>query len=278
MEIYSLSDLNQEGPFVLRTGSGNPTNLAYRVDWAKVQPTPGAEDWTLLDQALAAVAEAGTKLSISIKSGIGTPDWVYAAGAQEFNFISTASYAPGPQRMPIPWDATYLSLWQQFVTTVGGQYGQNARVDHFALTGMNSITQETLLPRTVADEAHWRELGYTTQKIEQAWQKMVEFWSASSELKFSGMFGPGFFPFNPPDTGIALIRMLVEHRPMRSILMNNALSAAWLWDELVELAGDSDVAFQMVGGGGPSVRRALTDAEMAGAKFVEVYPHDLRWL
>jgi hypothetical protein len=278
MEIYSLSDLNQEGPFVLHTGAGAATNLAYRVDWARLQPTPDAYDWRLLDTALAQVAAVETKLSISVKSGLGTPEWVYAAGAEVFEFISTASYAPGRQRMPVPWDETFLTYWEELIGALGRQYGQNARVDHFALTGMNSITQETLLPRSPADEVHWREMDYTNERIQQAWQQMVEFWSNGSELKFAGMFGPGFFPFNPPDTGLALIKMLRQHRPQRSIFMNNALSAAWLWDELVDLAGDSDVAFQMLGGAGPSVRRALSDAEAVGAKFVEVYPRDLQWL
>ena len=279
MEIYSLSGLNQVPPFVLRTGSGAATNLAYRVDWKLCQPEEGVEDWTLIDAALAAAKAAGTKLSISVKSGIGTPDWVYTvAGAEPFEFISGASYAPGRQTMPIPWDVKYLERYRHLIAALGQRYGGDPSVDHFALCGLNSITQETLLPHTPEDEDNWTTIGYSTQKIEAMWQKLAEFWTNNSQLKIAGMFGPGFLPFNPPDLGLALMHMVVATFPTRVICMNNGLSAWWLWEAIPPLADRCDIAFQMISGVGPSITRACADAERVGAKYNEVYPLDLRWL
>jgi hypothetical protein len=279
MEIYSLSDLNQLPPFMLQTGSGAATNLAYRVDWKQCQPQEGVEDWTLIDSALAAAQAVSTKLSISVKSGIGTPDWVYdVAGAEKFSFVSGASYAPGRQYMPVPWDVKYLERYRQLIAALGQRYGSEPTVDHYALCGMNSITQETLLPHTIDDERNWTNIGYTPDKIKFAWRQLVEFWTNNSQLKIAGMYGPGFFPFNPPDLGYALMNMVVEFAPRRVISMNNGLSAAWMWEAIPPLADQCDIAFQMLGGAGPSIVRALEDAEAVGAQFVEVYPHDLRWL
>ena len=60
--------------------------------------------------------------------------------------------------------------------------------------------------------------------------------------------------------------------------MSNGLSAGWMWEAIPPLADQCDIAFQMISGVGPSVTRALEDAERVGAKFVEVYPFDLRLL
>ena len=58
--------------------------------------------------------------------------------------------------------------------TLGTRYGSEASVDHFALCGMNSITQETLLPHTPDDEANWTSIGYSPARIIFAWRKLVE--------------------------------------------------------------------------------------------------------
>ena len=46
--------------------------------------------------------------------------------------------------MPVPWDAVYLWLWTNFMGAVGARYG--TRVSRIGFTGINSTTQEILLP------------------------------------------------------------------------------------------------------------------------------------
>ena len=60
--------------------------------------------------------------------------------------------------MPVPWDAVYLQLWANFMGAVGARYG--TRVSRIGFTGINSTTQEVLLPADPGALANWEDAGY----------------------------------------------------------------------------------------------------------------------
>jgi hypothetical protein len=288
IEIYSLSGLNQIGttnPFRLVTGSGTPTSLAYRAGWKVIEPSEGVYNWSAIDGALAAVQAIQTNLSISVKAGADTPGWVYSAGALAFSFSWERNYEypkGSIQRCPYPWDATYLAKFAALIAALGARYGAEAAVDHFALEGINSYTQETLLPRDPTNNgatAQWAAAGYTNALIESASATLMGNWAGTGK-KFAGMHGPGFLPKLPVDDTPTLINQAVAGYPNQYIAMNNALGGTppWLWSEITALQGQCEIGWQMLDAQGANVVACVDAAAAAGGTFVEVYRRDLAYL
>ncbi len=61
--------------------------ISSRVFWSDVEPTEGNFVWATLDSLVTQAAAAGKVVTLRVMPGYSTPSWVYADGAQIFNFI-----------------------------------------------------------------------------------------------------------------------------------------------------------------------------------------------
>ena len=184
----------------LNTALTNPyVDGAYiSLNWDKIEPQRGQYDWTALDSEVALVSAAHKKVSLAVVPGSNAPAWVYQAGAKPFNTVVEPLFAAdlcAPLKLPIPWDATYLSIWTEFVRAFGARYAHNPAVSFIKVTGVSYRTDETSLPfgtyarlppdRTVVsprtglrclipdDLQQWQADGYTWAKVDGAFEQIV---------------------------------------------------------------------------------------------------------
>jgi len=156
------------------------------------------------------------------------------------------------------------------------------------------------------DVSNWQRVGYTRAKVLTTWRIISDTFAQSfPHKKLALMIGPNGLP--PIDgsgkimgkkradqKGLQdLIALSVERYGRRFILQNNALSAFWDWNEIRELSGRTDVAYQMLWSATEdpqcrmnhrvrpcdphAVLQAAVDRGLnSGAKFLEIYIEDVR--
>ncbi len=132
--------------------------IRLRITWATIQPTSlTSYSWSRVDNALAVTAAHGKKLGISISAGL------YASpGDTSPRYTIDPADVTGTQ--PIPWNATYKSNWQTFVTAFGARYDANPTLAYIVITGFMQ-NNEMYLSKTTTDDDGWNNRaildGYT---------------------------------------------------------------------------------------------------------------------
>ena len=185
---YGVFDLIHPDARIPQAALSNPSvdGIVLRTGWDRIETADGVYDWTYLDTQIAAAANAGKKVALGVGAGTATPAWVYAEGAQPFQYIDATS--PQTQTIPVPWDPVFLAKWEAFVQALGNRYASNAAVVRVDISGINMTTRETKLPRsqggtvssgqgtwtTTNDVANWVSLGYTRLRVEGAWQAIAD--------------------------------------------------------------------------------------------------------
>jgi hypothetical protein len=280
--------------------------LAIRAKWSTLEVSDGVFDWSEIDSVIATAAAHGKKVSISVEAGIFSPSWVYAEGAQSFQFVWDRSWGPplcSIVAIPVPWDAVFLQKWAEFVGAFGAKYDDNPYVSHVKLTGVNGKTQETTLPHSINeninsgqctgydDMANWQALGYTRTKIVTAFQESAaDFAAAFGHKKFAAMFTPCPGGLPPIDQNGAVISgakcdsqgthdmlnyAIDTYGPERFIAQNNGWSSTWIWSVIVNLSSVMDTGYQENHALGSGFPTAASTAVSDGAKFLEIYESDL---
>lgn len=278
--------------------------LAIRVSWSTLEPADGTFNWSKIDAVVATARTHNKKVSISIQAGIHTPSWVYAEGARTFQFVWDRSWALplcSVATIPLPWDPVFQRKWGEFISALGARYDPNPIVSFVKLTGINSKTQETILPRTVYeninngqctgydDVANWQAVGYSRTKLENAFHEIAAYFDAAFPHKeFASMLTPGGLP--PIDqSGAVIPGATYDFQGVMDLLnygiqtygrgtfiaQNNGWSNTWIWSKIVDASAFVDTGYQenqALGGGFPA---AADTAVNDSAKFLEVYEKDL---
>jgi hypothetical protein len=279
--LYSLQNIGSLPPFELTTGSGQNVGLAYRAAWKFTEPKRGVYDWSKIDLALNAALVAGVPFALSITAGGKSPTWIYAAGAQSFEFSESDSVTT----MPVPWDPMYKLLWINFMQAVGARYG--TQVSRIALTGINSSTQETLLPQNNGALDDWIAIDYSNEKVQQAWKDIGTNIVSSfpSNVPVVGMHGNFFLPSlaNNPDSTPDLINFGVAKWPNYAMQNNGAGgSSRKLWagvNDYVTRYPGRTLGLQAANPTGMMfTQETVTQAESLGAAWLELYPPDLQYI
>jgi hypothetical protein len=217
---------------LLQTAMGYPwiDGLMIRTTWEDIENTKGTYDWSYLDSQIAAMASAGKKAAIDIDAGWATPAWVYTDGSASYTsadgWTLTAAHsdsqATSPNwcqnvKIPVPWDTTYLSDLGTFIAALGARYATNSTVVLVHVTGINTQTDETLLPRSKGntvtcascttgnngatscvfpnDVAAWQTAGYTSTEMNTAFDAILgDFINAFPNQSLDLMTGNTAFP------------------------------------------------------------------------------------
>jgi len=145
--------------------------ISARFSWARIEPSSGRYDWTPIDDAIAQARAAGKQAMIRVLAGTSTPSWVSSqvktlTFSNQYLWGSSAAQAT----MPIPWDATFLTLWKRFVAAFGARYDGNATVYSAQIAG-GGMTGEMTLP---TDVQAWLRAGYTDAKYIGSWQTVID--------------------------------------------------------------------------------------------------------
>jgi hypothetical protein len=280
--------------------------LAIRATWSTVEPSDGTFNWSKIDTVLALAQAHGKKVSISVEAGIHTPSWVYAEGAERFQFVWDRPWGPplcSIAAIPLPWDSVFQQKWSAFVGAFGKRYDLNPIVSHVKLTGVNGKTQETILPHSVNEDinngqcmgyddiANWQAAGYTRTKVEAAFHAIAtDFRAAFPHKEFAAMFTPCPGGLPPIDqNGTVIPGAVCDSQGTLDLLnyginaygrgifigQNNGWSNTWIWLSLVNASPFVDTGYQENHALGSNFPAAVTKAVNDGAKFLEVYQKDL---
>lgn len=277
--------------------------IVLQYSWAVIEPRDAVFNWKPVDSQIAQAEASGKKIALSVTAGYQSPSWLYAEGAEGFQFVwDKPSWGPPPcsvQTIPVPWDPIFLARWTAFVQAFGARYGSNPAVSNVKVTGLNSKTSEISLPLSVNapinggqctsfnDVADWQAVGYTRTKVEAAWQQIANSYQASfPDKQFTAELVPGFPPID--DDGNIIPRATADYQVSADIIsngiadyglqfvgQNNGLSATWIWPTLVSVSGQIDTGYQMVGVMGNNLQAAVTLAVQSNAKFLEIYTTDI---
>ncbi len=150
--------------------------VSLRAKWTDIEPQENQYHWTF-DQDMAPAKKAGKKIILRISQGSNSPDWVYADGAEKFIFTESNSHRPGAGMtavMPVPWDPVMLTKWTQLIKAFGDKYNKDEAVVLIQMVGPEKHGGEMHLPNTKMDKEHWRQIGYSKEKLVSAWITVID--------------------------------------------------------------------------------------------------------
>jgi hypothetical protein len=253
--------------------------VTLRFSWDRLEPSEGRYDWSRLDGRIAQARSHRKKVSITVEAGSRTPAWVYTAGARPFSYRWTRVWGRplcSEQQLPVPWNEVFISKWRAFVRQLGLRYDRDPTVVMVKITGVNSDTGETNLPRMKAktikrggrtcltsdDLAEWQQLGYSRDNLMAAWKVIADTFSRSfPHKKIAIMTGPNSLPVidgssllrrkggrigrGEPDLAVDLINEGIKNYGGQFVVENNALSAVFIWEEVARVSKRVSTGYQM---------------------------------
>lgn len=269
--------------------------IVIRTFWSKVQPAPGQFDWSFIDSQVQAASAGGKKVMLVVLPGAFTPPWALQ-GVQAAQFVVDYGFMQGQTvPLPVPWDATYLTRWFSFVQALGKRYDANPAVVNVAAAGPTSISEEMSLPNDAQAVAQWKQLGYTLQKYEDAWQQtLAAYVQAFPRTQISLTFYPGLpIPDRSVETAtrVDVAKFAFSHYGQHVAFQENGLSArkatpALGYDLVQQYSALTTGGFemgtsatqkpdQMGGTNATSALQASVELGLkAGVQFLEIYETD----
>jgi hypothetical protein len=269
--------------------------IVIRTFWSSVQPSPDQFDWTFIDNQVHAASASGKKVILAVLPGAFTPQWALQ-GVQSAQFVVGYGFMNGTTvTLPMPWDATYLERWFAFVRALGARYDTNPAVVNVPATGPTSISEEMSLPNDPTSLAQWKQLGYTLEKYEGAWQQTLAAYAQSfPTTQISLTFYPGLrIPDAAAETAtrVDVARFAFTNYGQHVSFQENGLSArkgtpSLGYDLVQQYAARTTTGFEMgtsatekpdqMGGASPAAAlQASIDLGMkAGIRFLEIYEKD----
>jgi hypothetical protein len=164
--------------------------VAVQVDWRDVEPTQGRPDWSKLDQIFASAESAGRWVHLLVFPGFFSPAWALE-GVESDSF--PIQYGPDhgrDERLPMPWDRTYLNRWFAFLKELAARFGQSPAFRLVAAAGPTSVSAEMTLPVKPPDIAKWRRHGYTPRKYLDAWDRVLHTYADTFPNQCVSLSGP----------------------------------------------------------------------------------------
>jgi len=146
--------------------------VAIRLDWSSLEPSgDDAYAWGRLDDALAEVKRAGkyATLHITASSYGAPPPWVYSAGAAAYSFTAPNGRS---KTDPVPWDATFLRLWGDFVTDLAAHLNAAGSIDRIEYVSVTVPVPEMSLV-SCRDGKLTSSISYSRAAYLDAWKTAV---------------------------------------------------------------------------------------------------------
>lgn len=150
--------------------------VSIRAPWRAIEPEEGKMGWDYLDKALSEVKTANKKAMLRILPGINSPAWAYKKGIPSVEIKDVNQYHKTygqKQKIPLPWDETYLNEWVKFVSQLGARYNSHDELVLVHIAGPTYHSAEMHLPKKANAELMVKA-GYTKEKIVTAWKKVID--------------------------------------------------------------------------------------------------------
>ncbi len=158
------------------------SGVSVRTYWRDLQPTQGGFNWSYYDAVIAAAQAKNKRVILRLEAAWASPQWVLnavqnAGGPLYEYFERNQETTPDvKEKMPAPWDATYLGLWQAFVTALGARYNGNPAVAGVLISGCSRSTEMYLPVFPAEGGPDWSAapFNYTPQKLIASWQGVID--------------------------------------------------------------------------------------------------------
>ncbi len=280
--------------------------VSIRQDWADLEPSEGSFDWSFVDSELAKAAAAGKDVLLRINTQAGKPAWVTAAIQQAGGLFFTFDDDGVPTTIPVFWDPTFLAKKKAMITALGGHVTNSRALKIVTASFANSKSEDWSVPHTTPDIVNWFAVGYTSEKMLDAGQQIINatmtaFPNQHVTLAIAGNGHVGATGnLDPTATYVAENAIAAAHAswPGRLIVQINSLStfnpvapgsdvSAWhvLWNSQPDVAAQMvywcyDEPTYRVNGGVPgdpaAVLTTSVDAGLSyGVNYIEIYQMDV---
>jgi hypothetical protein len=257
------------------------SGFVVRTRWADVQPLPGTYDWRYIDAELARARRAGKLIILRVTAGSNSPDWIYARR------VPRVPVPPGvgrPPYTPVPWDARYMTLWNQFVAQLGARYGGDPNIYFTSMAGPTFFFNEMILPSYI----DWVALGYTEERLVKAWKQTLGAYAASfGATPFSIALNPVLGSTLPAEQVVAYglrqlrSRLFVQGNWLSPTRPGPGETASWqLYNLIVNIGPWATTGFQIArnnlgertyeGEMATDAGKTIERAQRSGASYVEV--------
>lgn len=185
------------------------SGIALYETWAMLNPnSPSSSDpydWSLLQDLFDQVALWNSdhasfppkKIQLAITAGFNSPKWLKdeilscdylfslalpipplgsTCGEATFSGFVEGGVVDGkpiPLVLPMPWDPTYKSAWNTFLTELNSKYGSNSSLVSISVAGPTASSEEMILPTTRSTNNSATQIGGLTP--EQMWSKLLTY-------------------------------------------------------------------------------------------------------
>ena len=146
--------------------------ISVRSTWSTLEPSEGELDWRAFDDLIAIAQGYDKRVILRVKAGWCSPDWVYEAGAEAFEYAEIQNHDQ-PSRMPAPWDPVFQNKWSAFLEQLGERYDEHPDVFMVIITGASRST-EMYLPNSETDQEQWAVQGYDPELLVASWTWLID--------------------------------------------------------------------------------------------------------
>ena len=278
--------------------------ISIRQTWSQIEPTEGTFNWAYLDSVVAASAAAGKEVLLRVMTMAGRPQWVTTAVRNAGGTLFTFSDNGVQTTIPVFWDPTFLAKKTAMISALGAHFTNNPAVKIVCASFANAITEDWSVPHTQPDVVRWLALGYTSEKMLDAGQTIIDATMAAFPNQYVTLAVGGNGHVNglnldPTEDYVARNAALNARAswPGRLIVQKNDLKTcippapgtdtlyAMIWDFQPAVAGQmvwscfNDATYRVNCGVPIDPGVALTDSVQAsvsyGEKYVEIYQTDV---
>jgi hypothetical protein len=164
--------------------------VSVRAGWGTIEPEAGRFSWVTFDREIARAKQSGKKVMLRVYTGFRgqrMADWVYAMGAERFEFAESAGFTEKVgtrMALPVPWNPVFLQEWTKLVLAMGKRYDHEPTVVLVQMAGLDYTGGEMHLPSTKEDKAHWEQMGYTKAKLVGAWRTVIDAYAEAFPDKY----------------------------------------------------------------------------------------------
>lgn len=156
--------------------------VLVRINWADIETAPGVYDWSALDRQFTLASQMGLQIALGVVNGPHAPAWLETEGAEFFDYELPPRLGGTTERLPLPWDETYLGNWESFVGELGDRYDGNPLLSLVHITHSSANGFEMPLPMTAPSVQDWEDVGYTTELHAGGVERVIDaFGNAFSE-------------------------------------------------------------------------------------------------
>jgi Beta-galactosidase len=277
--------------------------VSIRQDWAELEPSESAFNWSFLDSEVSRAAAAGKQVLLRINTQIAKPAWVTAAVTKAGGTFYTFLDDDGVETtIPVYWDPTFLAKKKAMITALGAHFSDNPAVVIVWTSFANAHSEDWSVPHTPSDIEAWQKVGYTTDKLLDAGKQIIDTTMTAFPKQYVTLAIAGNGGLDPDPNYAARNAILAARAiwPGRLIVQKNNLATfnppapgagtvfEPLWESRPDIGGQmlwncsNDLSYRMNNGIADEPAAILHQSVNAGAayemNYMEIYQIDVLYL